>query len=131
MAHFAQLDSNSVVTQVIVVSNDELIDNGVESEAKGIAFCQSLFGVDTHWVQTSYNRGIRKNYAGIGYTYDAARDAVISPKPKEFPSFILDEESANWIPPVSKPNDGKHYSWSEKSQVWVEMPVEFLVPPTE
>jgi len=77
MAHFAQLDSNNVVTQVIVVSNEELLDNGVESEAKGIAFCQSLLGENTKWVQTSYNRNFRKNYAGIGYIYDEKLDEFL------------------------------------------------------
>lgn len=85
MAHFAQLDSNDVVTQVIAVSNDELMDNGVESEAKGIAFCQSLFGADTRWVQTSYNSKFRGVYAGIGYTYDADKDVFVAP-PIEPPS---------------------------------------------
>jgi hypothetical protein len=80
MAHFAQLDSNSVVTQVIVVSNDELIDNGVESEAKGINFCQSLFGSDTRWIQTSYNNKFRGVYAGVGYTYDAINDVFVAPE---------------------------------------------------
>jgi hypothetical protein len=82
MAHFAQLDENNVVTQVIVVSNDELMDNGMESEAKGIAFCQSLFGADTRWVQTSYNDKLRGVYAGIGYTYDADKDVFVAPEIK-------------------------------------------------
>lgn len=82
MAHFAQLDENNVVTQVIVVSNDELMDNGVESEAKGIAFCQSLFGADTRWVQTSYNAKFRGVYAGIGFTYDAGKDVFVAPEIK-------------------------------------------------
>lgn len=82
MAHFAQLDENNVVTQVIVVSNDELMDNGMESEAKGIAFCQSLFGADTRWVQTSYNDKLRGVYAGIGFTYDAEKDVFVAPEIK-------------------------------------------------
>lgn len=85
MAHFAQLDENNVVMQVIVVSNDELMDNGVESEAKGIAFCQSLFGADVRWIQTSYNGNFRGVYAGIGYTYDADKDVFVAP-PIEPPS---------------------------------------------
>lgn len=92
MAHFAQLDDNNVVTQVIVVHNNELLDNGVESEAKGIAFCQSLFG--GNWVQTSYNGNIRKHYASEGFTYDVARDAFIPPKPEG--NFVLDEETCTW-----------------------------------
>lgn len=93
MAHFAELDATNTVTQVIVVHNNELLDNGVESEAKGIAFCQSLFG--GNWVQTSYNGNIRKNFAGIGYTYDPVRDAFISPKPEEG-NWILNEDTCIW-----------------------------------
>ena len=70
MGHFAQLDSNNVVTQVIVVSNDDTSDsNGTETESIGVAFCQKLLGADTNWKQTSYNGNKRGNYAGIGYTY--------------------------------------------------------------
>ena len=94
MAHFAQLDESNIVTQVIVVNNNELLDNGVESEAKGIAFCQSLLG--GNWIQTSYHRNIRKNFAGIGDTYDATRDAFIPPKPTEG-NWQLDETTCNWI----------------------------------
>jgi hypothetical protein len=79
MAHFAKLDANNVVEQVIVVNNAELMENGEESEAKGIAFCKSLFGADTRWVQTSYNASFRGLYAGIGYTYDAANDVFVAP----------------------------------------------------
>jgi hypothetical protein len=93
MAHFAQINENNIVTQVIVVHNNELLDNGVESEAKGIQFCQSLFG--GNWIQTSYNGNIRKNYAGIGYVYDAQKDAFIPPKP-EIGEWILDEETCLW-----------------------------------
>ena len=78
MAHFARLDENNVVTEVIVVHNNELLDeNGQESEAQGIAFCQSLYGADTRWVQTSYNANFRGCYAGIGYRYDAATDQFL------------------------------------------------------
>jgi hypothetical protein len=79
MAHFAKLDANNVVEQVIVVNNNELMENGEESEAKGIAFCKSLFGSDTRWVQTSYNASFRGVYAGIGYTYDAENDVFVGP----------------------------------------------------
>jgi hypothetical protein len=94
MAHFAQLDESNIVTQVIVVHNNELLDNGVESEAKGIAFCQSLFG--GNWVQTSFNSSIRKNYAGIGFTYDEERDAFVYPKANCHPEETLDEETCRW-----------------------------------
>lgn len=93
MAHFAQLDDNNIVTQVIVVHNNELLDeNGQESEAKGIAFCQSLLG--GNWIQTSYNGNFRKNYAGQGFTYDVIRDAFIPPKPEG--NWILDETTCQW-----------------------------------
>jgi hypothetical protein len=87
MAHFAQLDDNNVVTQVIVVSNAELLDaNGVESEEKGAQFCRSLFG--GKWVQTSYSGQFRGTYAGVGYMYDKAQDAFVvaeSPAPVPVP----------------------------------------------
>ena len=118
MAHFAQIDGNNVVMQVIVVHNNELLDNGVESEAKGIAFCQSLFP-GTTWKQTSYNANVRKNYAGVGFTYDAGRDAFIPPQP--FPSWVLDEASCRWITPVPYPQDGKQYAWDEAQQQWTEV----------
>jgi hypothetical protein len=93
MAHFAELDEINIVTQVIVVNNNELLVDGVESEAKGIEFCQSLFG--GNWVQTSYNGNFRKNYAGIGYTYDPIRNAFIAPKP-EIGEWILNEDTCQW-----------------------------------
>ena len=116
MAHFAQLDENNVVTQVIVVDNNELLENGVESEAKGIAFCQALFP-GTTWVQTSYNSNFRKNYAGQGYTYNPSLDAFIPPKP--YPSWVLDTATCQWVAPVSYPNDGASYVWDEASQTWI------------
>lgn len=120
MAHFAQLDENNVVTQVIVVANEELLLDGVESETRGVVFCKSLFGEDTKWKQTSYNGNIRKNYAGTGYTYDADLDAFIAPKP--FNSWILDEETAQWEAPTPMPTDGKIYYWSEDDLTWLEVP---------
>ena len=116
MAHFVRLDQNSIVVQVIVVHNNELIDNGVESEAKGIAFCQSLFP-DTTWIQTSYNGNFRKNYAGIGYSYDLIRDAFIPQKP--YASFVLNEDTCLWEPPVPYPTDGERYTWNEEELEWV------------
>ena len=100
MAHFAQLDHNNIVLRVIVVNNNELIEDGVESETKGIAFCRSLFP-GTNWVQTSYNGSFRKNYAGIGFTYDAVRDAFIPPQP--YASWTLNESTCRWDPPVPSP----------------------------
>lgn len=114
MAHFAQLNEQNIVTQVIVVANEELLDNGIESEQKGVAFCQSLFG--GNWKQTSYNGTIRKNYAGIGYTYDSQQDAFIPPKP--YPSWTLVEEACQWTAPVARPDDGDLYIWDEPTQTW-------------
>lgn len=116
MAHFAQLDDLNTVLQVIVVHNNELLDNGVETEAKGIAFCQSLFP-NTRWVQTSYNGNIRKNYAGVGFIYDQTRDAFIPPQP--FPSWVLNESNCQWEAPVPYPTDGQPYVWDETTQSWV------------
>lgn len=118
MAHFAQLDDSNVVTQVIVVHNNELMVDGVESEEKGIEFCQSLFGANTYWKQTSYNNSFRKNYAGVGYTYDFQRDAFIAPRP--YPSWILNEQTCQWQSPIPYPNDGKLYYWDESQQKWIE-----------
>lgn len=118
MAHFAQIDQNNVVTQVIVVHNNELMDNGVESEAKGIAFCQSLFP-GTNWKQTSYNANMRKNYAGIGFTFDAGRDAFIPPQP--FSSWVLNEQTCRWDAPVPMPQDGKNYRWDEPTVSWIQI----------
>jgi len=114
MAHFAQLNDNNVVTQVIVVANQELLDNGIESENKGIQFCQSLFG--GNWIQTSYSGTIRKNYAGVGYSYDSTRDAFIPPKP--FDSWILNENTCLWEAPVPRPLDSLDYFWNEELQQW-------------
>jgi hypothetical protein len=97
MAHFAQLDQNNVVTRVIVVNNSDIMENGQESEAKGIAFCQSLFGPNTRWVQTSYSGSFRVRYAGIGYTFDAVLNAFLTPKP--YPDWVLDPETFDWVPP--------------------------------
>ena len=110
MSHFAQVE-NGIVTQVIVVEQD-VIDSG-------------LFG--TGWIQTSYNtyggqhpegRPLRKNYAGIGYTYDSTRDAFISPRP--FASWVLNETTCLWDAPTPMPTDGKFYNWNEQQLAWVE-----------
>ncbi len=118
MAHFCELDENNVVTRVIVVANKDTADaNGNEVESIGVAFCQRLLG--GNWVQTSYNAKFRKNYAGIGYTYDAAIDAFVPPKP--YPSWVLNPDTAQWEAPVPMPTDGKMYSWDEATQSWVEV----------
>jgi hypothetical protein len=118
MAHFAQLDENNKVLQVIVVANEELMENGVESEHKGIAFCKTLLGADTNWVQTSYNATIRKNYAGIDFTYDPIADYFFAPSP--YPSWVLNAD-AQWEAPVAIPTDSLenfYYTWNEDSQEW-------------
>ena len=118
MAHFAQLNDENLVTQVIVVANEDTADqDGVENEAIGIEFCTNLLG--GRWVQTSYNANIRKNYAGIGYKYDATLDAFIPPQP--FESWTLNEETAQWEAPTPYPDDGKRYSWDEETTSWVEI----------
>jgi hypothetical protein len=115
MAHFAKLDSDNIVTQVVVVNNDILLENGTESEQKGIDFLTRLFGAAT-WKQTSYNGSIRKNYAGVGYKYDSAKDAFISPQP--FASWTLNETTCTWESPVPMPTDGV-YNWDDANQQWV------------
>lgn len=117
MAHFAKLDNNNVVLEVHAVHNNELLQDGVESEAKGIAFLINWSGGYTNWKQTSYNGKIRKNYAGIGYTYDSVRDAFIPPQP--FASWVLNEETCQWDAPVAMPDDGQRYIWDEATTSWV------------
>ena len=96
MAHFAEINENNIVTQVIVVNNTELLEGEQESEIKGIDFCESLYG-HRNWVQTSYNANIRYNFAGIGYTWDSENDAFYAPQP--FASWSLDENFI-WQAPV-------------------------------
>lgn len=118
MAHFAKIGLNNLVTDVLVVANRETMDSsGIEHESIGVEFLKTLTGHET-WVQTSYNGNIRKNYAGIGYTYDSQRDAFIPPKP--YPSWVLNEETCRWDSPVAYPTDGKIYGWDEATQAWVE-----------
>ena len=120
MAHFAELGLDSIVNRVVVIHNNELLDeNGQESEAKGAAFCRKLFG--GNWVQTSYNGTIRKNFAGIGYVYDAQRNAFISPKP--YASWILNENTCQWNAPVAMPIDEKRYVWDEATINWLEISI--------
>jgi hypothetical protein len=123
MAHFAEIDSNNVVLRVIVVDNkDTSTPDGTEVESIGVAFCQRLFG--GNWVKTSYNGNIRKNYAGIGYTYNAGLDAFVPPKP--FASWVLNNDTALWDAPTPMPSDvgtgepPKRYTWDEATTSWVE-----------
>lgn len=122
MAHFAKLDENNIVLEVHVVHNNELLDeNGQESEQKGIDFLTSWSGGYTMWKQTSYNGNFRKNYAGIGYTYNSELDAFIPPKP--FNSWILNETTCVWESPVPYPNDDGRYRWDEDTTSWIEVTV--------
>jgi hypothetical protein len=120
MAHFAQLDANNTVINVIVVNNDELIDpnTSLESEEMGISFCKSLYGSDTVWKQTSYNHNFRRQFAGIGHIYYEKLDAFISPQ--LYPSWIFNEDTGIWNPPVPKPTDDKNYIWNEETKSWDE-----------
>jgi len=114
MAHFAQLDSNNVVIQVIVVDNKDTADaHGTEKEHIGAAFCERVLGGT--WKQTSYNGNKRKNYAGIGYKYHADIDAFSAPQP--YPSWTLDA-NAQWQAPTPMPTDGM-YTWDEATTSWV------------
>lgn len=121
MAHFAQLNDNNVVIQVIVVGNNQLLDeNGQEQEALGVAFCQQLFG--GNWKQTSYNNSFRVRYAGIGFSYNPDINAFIPPKPH--PSWVLNISTAAWDAPVPRPSGelfGKKYGWDEENQQWYEI----------
>lgn len=117
MAHFAELDADNVVLRVIVVGNaDTANESGVEVGSIGAAFCESLLGGT--WKQTSYNGNIRKHYAGIGYTYDAGRDAFIATQP--YPSWTLDK-NADWQAPTPLPTAGKRYDWDEATLSWVDV----------
>ena len=122
MAHFAQLNENNIVTRVIVVSNDDILDDNLnESERIGIDFCKKLFGNNTKWIQTSYNNNFRGKYAGIGYQYNEKYDSFISPKP--FESWILNEETLEWKSPLGNPPElteeqkskMSFYRWEEDS----------------
>ena len=120
MANFAQLDENYIVTEVIVVNNETINDLPFpESEPVGVAFLQSLFGSTTFWKQTSYNASFRRNYAGIGYTYDLVLDAFIAPQP--YPSWVLNTTTYQWQAPVPYPDDGKMYIWDEVTLSWEEV----------
>jgi hypothetical protein len=155
MAHFARLDKDNVVVQVIVVGNDDIKDSdGNESEAIGIKFCQELYGNKANWIQTSYNSRIRFRYAGIGAIYDQINDVFLAPQP--FQSFTLNKTTWNWEPPVPYPDElmnGGHgsqpnfegeiltlrfftadhgeyvtYGWDEASTSWENRTVIALAP---
>jgi hypothetical protein len=110
MAHFARIDDNNKVVDVLVVSN--------EQEHRGQEFLAADCGLGGTWIQTSYNGNIRGKFAGIDYTYDVANDRFIEPAP--FPSWTLDADFT-WKAPVAKPNTGKLYDWDESTLSWVEV----------
>jgi hypothetical protein len=134
MAYFAKLNSNNIVETVISINNAVITDsNGVEQEQLGIDFINQLYNTNDTWKQTSYNtklgkyynqdntlgdqsKTFRKNYAGIGYTYDQTRDAFIPIKP--YNSWVLNEETCNWDAPIAYPNDGQRYTWNEETLSW-------------
>ena len=119
MAHYAKIGLNNKVIEVQSVHNDVLLDsNGAEQEINGLDFLTKLTGWAV-WKQTSYNGSIRKNYAGVGHTYDETRDAFIPPKP--FPSWTLVEDTCQWTAPKALPDDGKMYKWNEDTTNWVEV----------
>lgn len=119
MANFAELDENNIVIRVIVVGNDSINNLPFPaSNSVGQKFCQSIFGKDTRWEQTSYNGSFRNCYAGIGYIFDEKLNVFIPPKP--FKSWTFDEINCNWIPPIRRPNDDKVYFWNEDKMTWDE-----------
>ena len=116
MAHFAKIGIDNIVLEVLVVNNiDTMTPQGEEREEIGVEFLRKLTGHES-WKQTSYNGNFRKNYAGVGYTYDSARNAFIPPK--NFSSWVLNEDTCRWEAPVPYPNDGSPYYWNEQDQIW-------------
>jgi hypothetical protein len=124
MAHFAELDENNIVKQVIVVSNDDTSDlNGNEVEEIGIGFCKKLFGATTKWKQTSYNNSFRCRYAGIGMIYNEEYDVFLLPKP--YSSWVLNTETYEWYSPIPEPElteeqieQRYYYEWNEENLEW-------------
>ncbi len=111
MAHFAKIGVGNKILRVAVVSNDV-----ATTEQAGIDFSNNLYATRDVWKQTSYNGNIRKNFAGVGYTYDQTRDAFIPPKP--FNSWTLNETTCLWEAPVVKPEDDNNYKWNEETKQW-------------
>ena len=125
MAHFAELNSSSVVLQVVVISNDDVDAHGGDESTEAEDFVKSLVPFSTggtSWKQTSYNNNFRKQYAGKGFTFDAAKDKFISPKP--YPSWSLDGND-DWQAPVPFPTDttDKHIGWDEDNQQWTAIDI--------
>ena len=137
MAHFAQIDENSIVTNVIVVSNDDCLDSDGSESKLGIAFCKNLLGADTNWVRTSYNNNIRFRYAGIGMKYDSTNDVFLIQKP--YPSWVLNTSTWGWDAPVALPSDHGinndkvvMYDWDEDSTSWTNrQEINHFTPPSD
>jgi hypothetical protein len=118
MAHFAKLGVGNKVTQVVVVHNNELKDeNGIEVEQKGIDFLRELYG-EPHaiWIQTSYNNSFRGTFAVVGSSYNSTKDLFILSRP--YPSWVLNESTNEWEPPIPKPEG--NYNWNESNKAWDE-----------
>ena len=117
MAHFAELDDNNVVLQVVVVSNQYIMGmDGNDDEAQGVAFCQTNISPN-RWKQTSYNGNFRGRFAGIGFTYNEENDQFVPPSP--YPSWSYNYTDCRWEPPVNYPEDGQNYDWDEDTNTWV------------
>lgn len=115
MAHFAKLDSNNVVIAVRKISNNEMLDaTGTEREEIGAAFLMKMEG--GNWKQTSYNKTFRKNYAGVGFTYNEELDAFYAPQP--YQAWTLNEETCIWEPPTLLPDDDNIYMWDSDANNW-------------
>ena len=121
MAHFAELNSSNEVLRVIVISNEDVNANGGDRHADAETFVASIVPHSTGgtaWKQTSYNSNFRKQYAGIGFSYDSSKDKFIQPQP--YSSWSLDSDG-NWQAPVTRPDDGKIYNWNETDREWEEV----------
>ena len=114
MAYFAQLDKDNKVIDIQLVNDDTAV-----TEAAGVEFLTQLLGGNGWWKQTYIDGGSRKNYAGLGFIFDGARDAFIRPQP--YPSWTLNDTTCQWDPPVAYPDDGKMYNWNEGTQAWDEI----------
>jgi len=125
MAHFAKIGEGNIVTKVHVLANYIIMKDGEENEQQGVEFLQNLHGNRDLYIQTSYNNNFRKNYAGVGYTYDPDRDAFIPPQP--YPSWVLNEDTCRWEAPVPYPyvdwvnadDDKMCYRWNEPTMSWI------------
>jgi hypothetical protein len=137
MAHFAQLDENSIVTNVIVVSSDDCLDSDGSESKLGIPFCKNLLGADTNWVQTKEDGSIRFRYAGIGMKYDSTNDVFYEQQP--YPSWVLDTSTWIWASPVTMPDDAGFndedpptklvtYDWDEDNLEWTNKTTHTIDP---